>query len=114
MSDDDQADLELSASLELREDGAVLRVEGEIDLFTAPRFEAFLTAALRDHPHLVVDLRAVGFMDSTGLRALLHARRAIADAGGGICLLVTRDGAVARLLELAGVAGLFGHDEDAA
>jgi anti-anti-sigma factor len=53
-------------------------------------------------------------MDSTGLRALLHARRSTADAGGRISLLMTQDGAVARLLELAGVAGLFGHGEDAA
>src|SRR3954469_14161580 len=43
---DDQADLDLSTALELREDGAVLRVAGEIDLLTAPAFETALTEAL--------------------------------------------------------------------
>jgi anti-anti-sigma factor len=110
---DDPADLELSTALVRHEDGAILRVVGEIDLLTAPVFERALTEALGEHPHLLVDLRAVGFMDSTGLRALLHARRSTADAGGRISLLMTEDGPVARLLELAGVAALFG-DEDAA
>jgi anti-sigma B factor antagonist len=49
-----------------------LRPRGEIDLATAPLLESALRE-LRDtgFDHLVVDLRSVTFLDSTGLRLLL-------------------------------------------
>src|SRR4051812_41316922 len=56
-------------------DGTVLTVTGEIDLFTAGRFSDALGQAIDGGRGIEVDLTAVDFMDSTGLRALLEARR---------------------------------------
>jgi anti-anti-sigma factor len=49
----------------------VVSVGGEIDLSTAPAFEAALSGALDDDPPvLVIELSEVSFMASVGLRIL--------------------------------------------
>src|SRR4051794_9747112 len=54
-------------------DTAWVRPVGELDLDTAPQLEEAL-AALRgdEHPRLVLDLRRLTFMDSTGLRLVIR------------------------------------------
>ena len=51
---------------------------------------------------LVIDLRNVGFMDSSGLRALLVERRRREEAGGSM-VLSNPTPLVIRLLEVTGV-----------
>jgi anti-sigma B factor antagonist len=54
-------------------DGAtIVSVAGEVDLATAPELRDALMSAPGD---LTVDLAAVSFMDSTGLGALVAARK---------------------------------------
>jgi anti-sigma B factor antagonist len=54
----------------------VVTIRGEIDVLTAPEIGIAIAAALRMHPYtLVLDLGAVTFMDSSGCRALVEARR---------------------------------------
>lgn len=50
-------------------DGAHLAVSGEIDVVTAPQFEAALREQLAAGP-VRVDLRKLSFMDSSGIRVL--------------------------------------------
>lgn len=105
---------EITTEFAEREHGSVLAVAGEVDLLTAGDFERALADAQRRSQHLLVDIRGVTFMDSTGLRALLEARQRAADGGSPFFLQVEPDGAVARLLDLAGVAELFAlRDGDA-
>jgi anti-anti-sigma factor len=74
---------------------------GELDLTTAPELETALLEA-DDCRELVVDLAAVTFMDSTGLRLLLAQRERARRSG--IDFVVTGvDGAVARVLEISGL-----------
>lgn len=56
-------------------DVATVRLEGELDLSTAARAETALQELERDDgpTTLVVDLRGVNFLDSTGLRVILAA-----------------------------------------
>ena len=52
-------------------EGATIKVAGEVDLWSAPAF----TSALDDvaaEPRLIVDLREVTFMDSSGIHVLMH------------------------------------------
>lgn len=50
----------------------VLAVTGEVDLGTAPELKERLTELVADgHRHIVVDLTATEFLDSTGLGALV-------------------------------------------
>jgi anti-anti-sigma factor len=95
---DDLAQPPITTTLETRDGEAVLRVAGEIDLLTAPDFISALGEAQSAGGRLLVDLTDVSFMDSTGLRALLEARRR-ADGDGAVIAL--------QVLDRAGVSRLF-------
>jgi anti-anti-sigma factor len=59
---------------EQREGQTFVALVGELDIATAPRFEEGLVEVERDTPGtLVLDLRRVEFIDSTGLRAVIAA-----------------------------------------
>jgi anti-sigma B factor antagonist len=82
----------------------VLVAEGELDLVGAPR----LIEALPDSgtEPLVLDLSAVQFMDSSGLRSLLEARQACLEAGRPFAIARPSD-AVSRVLELVDLTSEF-------
>jgi anti-anti-sigma factor len=85
------------------EDWTGLRVEGEVDLATADRLEVAVTEALdTGGSQFVLDLTDVGFMDSTGIRVVVLAHRAAQERGGEL-LVVTGDGPVRRVFEVAGL-----------
>jgi anti-sigma B factor antagonist len=57
-------------------DQVLVSVQGEVDLATAPELEAVLEQALQGAAkQLVVDLREVGFLDSSGLSLLVRQDR---------------------------------------
>jgi anti-anti-sigma factor len=83
---------------------AVVALEGEIDLSTAPDAERRIADAEENgEVDIVVDLRAVTFMDSSGLRVLLTAHRR-AEENGRRFALVRGSEAVDRLLDVTGLA----------
>jgi anti-sigma B factor antagonist len=64
----------LRVSTEEQDGRILIKVAGELDLASAPRIEEALRAAEEKGPALLVlDLRELDFMDSTGLRAILAA-----------------------------------------
>lgn len=65
-----------SVSVELHADSQPPRVVvgGELDTSTVEMFTRRLNAILRIHPRVVLDIRAVRFLDSAGLRALFVHR----------------------------------------
>jgi len=93
--------------------GEVLRVSvcGELDLLTEPELVSKVADALGQAGtgRLVLDLKKVGFIDSSGLRGLLRCQE---DAGryGLAMALAVDEGPVTRLLELAGVTGWFTYE----
>jgi anti-sigma B factor antagonist len=79
----------------------LLAVEGELDIATAPRMIAALSAAVADLEHpLVVDLSSVDFMDSTGLALLINAQRRVKRLGHGFAI-VCPGGPISRVFEIA-------------
>jgi len=96
------------------EDGAaVLRITGDLDIAVEDDAAAAVAAVLATEPapaHLVLDLSAVEFMDSSGLRALLR----IHNRHGDQVRLGPVSAVVERLLELTGTTDLFPLDERAA
>ena len=76
---------------------------GELDIATGSRLEDELARVERDEPPiLVIDLRGLEFMDSTGLRILLAAATRASDAGRRF-VLVRGNQWIQRVL---GVTGL--------
>jgi anti-anti-sigma factor len=97
-----------SLSVDEQRDRAVIAVAGELDLATAPQLEQELLPRLRDGGHTVLDLRALDFMDSTGVRVIVAAHLAAQEHGGRFALMRSpRDGAVGRVLEISGLDGML-------
>jgi len=92
------------ASLELkteeRPNGHTVVLAGELDLVNAPSLERELEAAQVDPSRTVIlDLRGVTFIDSTGIRVLLGADER-AREGGGRLVVVRGAPAVDRAFEV--------------
>jgi anti-anti-sigma factor len=78
-------------------DVAVIRTTGRLDLGSAAAVRECLRAAVAaGQRHLVVDLAATTFIDSTGLRALVDGLTAARRAGGDVRL--ARPNVQARLI----------------
>jgi anti-anti-sigma factor len=80
----------------------VVYLAGELDVATAPEFERILMRRRPPRQRVVLDLGELRFMDSTGLRVLLQARRAAADGHWRLALRSVPPN-IRRLFELAGV-----------
>jgi anti-sigma B factor antagonist len=94
---------EFSVEVNLDERATVVTVTGELDLATSPELEAELERTTTGPDLVILDLRGVSFMDSTGLSLLVKAQRRAQDAQQQ--LAVVKGGAqVQRLLKLTGVA----------
>lgn len=83
---------------------AVLTVRGELDLATAPQLEQAVDEQLSGAGDLVLDLRELDFMDSTGLRIIITAHaRASAEGRSFALLRPAPDSTVAKILSIAGL-----------
>jgi anti-sigma B factor antagonist len=88
--------------VEVSDDGrrAVLAARGEIDLATVELLhEAIERASQTSASEVWVDLSDVGFMDSTGLSALVIGHRALP----GRFVVICPDGPPRRALEISGL-----------
>jgi anti-sigma B factor antagonist len=89
----------------------VVRLRGELDIGTVPILEDRLRQALDGGGRrLVIDLRGLEFMDSTGLTLLLRWGRG-AQQDGYELALVRGAPRVHRLFELTGLDELFAFTE---
>ena len=82
----------------------VLSVSGELDLASSPALQEELQrAAASDSDLLIIDLRELDFMDSTGLSVLVRAHQRAEEQGRQLAM-VKGPQQVQRLLSLTGVA----------
>jgi anti-anti-sigma factor len=93
--------------------GIEVRAKGDLDLANAERFgEAVLEAAPRGAPvRLVLD--EIAFMDSTGVRALLHIAEQLRVQGSALALVCSPGTPARRLLDLLGLDVPFALDGSA-
>ena len=97
-----------------REHGAVVVTPvGEVDLATVPQVREELRAASGEARRVVLDLRAVTFMDSSGLRLLVEVQRT-AEADGLTLVVVRGPESLQRLLALSGLEGRIPMADDVA
>jgi anti-sigma B factor antagonist len=87
--------------------GAVLRVGGEIDVYTAPKLrEAVIELVDRRASHIIADLREVEFLDSTGLGALIGAQNRLRTRDGSLRLVITSE-RIMRIFRITGLVKVF-------
>jgi anti-anti-sigma factor len=82
-------------------------LEGELDIATAPAFDRLLGEVERDRwSTVVLDLRRLEFIDSSGIRTLLGAHHRVGRLGGHLVIRqASRD--VRRTLATIGVDGIL-------
>ena len=83
---------------------ALVTVAGELDLHTCSQFKKAISEAARRSPvHLVFDLSAVAFMDSTALGVLAAEQRRRSEP----LHVVVREPQLLRILEVTGYTRVF-------
>lgn len=86
---------------------AEVQLHGDLDLANAPLLRDELLALLADGTmQLDLDLRALRFMDSSGIAALVVVRKSATERGGELSVR-SASPAVRRVLEACGVEELF-------
>jgi stage II sporulation protein AA (anti-sigma F factor antagonist) len=92
----------------------VLSVGGELDMDTAELLGTRLAEQLRQgRRHLVLDLSALDFMDSSGLNVLIRVVQRARDIGGDLYLAAPTS-AVRRILEITGLTATVPPHADVA
>jgi len=95
------------AQAQVEGDATRIAPAGRLDTFSVPAFEAALNENLdAGRSRLIVDLADVTYVSSSGLRALLSARRRARAAGGDVvlCGMAPR---VREIFEMVGFVSLF-------
>jgi len=81
--------------------------QGRLDAVTVPALESVLEQHLAaNHVRLVLDMAGVAYLSSSGLRALLRARKG-AQAAGGDVVLCNMTPRVREVFEMIGFTSLF-------
>jgi anti-anti-sigma factor len=106
---------EFSIAASDRNGRAHLTLRGELDLATAPELEQLVNERLDAGQDVVVDLRGLEFMDSSGIRVLVAAHARAARNGTRLYVVRPATGtAVAKIVEVSGLDGELNIVDDPA
>ena len=98
---------DLVLATETQGDRAIVTVRGELDAYSAPGLEDHVGRLIgQGVGTIVLDLSGTGFLDSSGLRAILTAQRRLSENGGTMTLRAPSE-PVTRLLEITGLTDHF-------
>lgn len=92
-------------ALATREEGdrTVVQVTGEVDVYTAPKLREQLVSLVdAGRYHIIVDLDAVEFLDSTGLGVLVGGLKRVRTHDGSLRLVCSQE----RILKIFRITGL--------
>jgi anti-sigma B factor antagonist len=99
--------VDLTLSTETVGDRTVVRVGGEIDVYTAPKLREQLVELVNDGSyHLVVDMEGVDFLDSTGLGVLVGGLKRVRAHEGSLRLVCTQE-RILKIFRLTGLTKVF-------
>lgn len=99
--------MELDIKSERKDDVCGVTLEGEIDVYTAPRLKEELVSIVESGcPNVVVDMEKVGFIDSSGLGVLVSALRRARERDGVVRIVCTRDN-ILKIFRITGLDKVF-------
>ena len=86
----------------------VIDVQGEIDIYTAPRLRELLIDLVSQGSYqLIVNLDEVGFLDSAGLGVLVGGLRRVRAHDGSLELVCTQQ-PILKIFRITGLTEVFG------
>ena len=85
---------------------ALIKLAGRMDAQGAPEIEQKVMDHASSHRSIIVDMTAVDFLASVGIRTLLLVAKAVAKRGGKMVLL-NPDPNIAKILEISGIDSLI-------
>jgi anti-sigma B factor antagonist len=98
---------------EFDEQGAVVIVDGDLDIATAAQLESTVSEQIAcGHRHLVIDLATATFFDSTAIRTLLVSIRPLADDPIAAVVIAGAKGITQRALTVSGIDQMFTMSDD--
>ena len=87
--------------IEQRDDVVIVRLDGDIDLANTPALSATILEAIpNDAAGLVLDLGAVRYIDSVGIRMMFTFVRQLHASRQGMAVIVQADSPVRKLLKI--------------
>ena len=87
------------------EDGRlVIRLSGEIDLSNVEGLEAQIDGAIADARDVVIDLAAIDFIDSRGLRLLNRIASSVASRDGTLVVVAPASCVARSVLDMTGMS----------
>ncbi len=92
----------------------VLSISGELDVVSVPDVLERVPGIVADARALVVDLRGVSFLDSSGVRLLHRLAHTCAGAGTGLRVVAPPGSRSRRVLDIVGMTLLVDDDLDTA
>lgn len=99
--------MDLDIAIRDQDDVCVMSLSGEVDVYTAPGLKQRLADAIDGGcSHVVVDLARVGFMDSSGLGALVSGLKRIKERDGTIRLACAGE-QVLKVFRITGLDKVF-------
>lgn len=89
----------LTVSIDARDQVTVLSLEGEVDASSAGELDAALGQAARRQMPVIIDVSNLGYIDSSGFRAIYQASEHIP-----MSVVVSPDAVLSRTIRLAGIS----------
>ncbi|WP_395090697.1 STAS domain-containing protein [Armatimonas sp.] len=106
---------ELTIQTTIQEGVPLVALTGELDAYHAPRLKTELENQLGGSPRiLVISLKRVSYVDSTGLGVLVAVRKQAEPAGVSLHLVMSPESAVRRTFTITGLLPVFSIFDDEA
>src|SRR5690242_987027 len=96
-----------------RDHAVVMALGGDLDLVAAPELEELLQASAVSGARVVVDLRALEFIDSSGLAVLSRAAAAAQSEGWELSIVASTSSTVQHIFTVSGMTDVLPFIEDA-
>ncbi len=104
--------MDLKIEVEEKDNVMLLKLDGEVDVYTAPKLKSRLVELVDQGKFkIVVDLEQVDFMDSSGLGVLVGGLKRVRSHEGAIALICTQEN-ILKIFRITGLVKVFPIFED--
>ncbi|KKK57483.1 hypothetical protein LCGC14_3054010 [marine sediment metagenome] len=99
--------MDLKIDVEEQDGVMLLKLDGEVDVYTAPKLKSRLVDLVDQGKFkIVVDLEQVDFMDSSGLGVLVGGLKRVRSHEGAIALICTQEN-ILKIFRITGLVKVF-------